>query len=234
MTVRRVLTSRSGGVSRAPYDTFNLAEHVGDDPAAVAANRSRLAVATGHRPERIAWMEQVHGATVAVVERAPREPVPGTDGLVTATADVLLAVLVADCVPVLLADGSVGVVAVVHAGRKGAAAGIAPRAVAAMTGLGAVPRNTDVLLGPAICGRCYEVPAGMRDEVEAALPGSATTTRWDTPGLDLRAGLARQLTDLGIARVVIDSRCTYETADLYSHRRDGTTGRFAAVAWLAG
>lgn len=232
MTVRRVLTTRTGGESRAPYDSFNLATHVGDDPAAVTANRARLATAVRHRPDRFAWMDQVHGATVAVLDRPPRDPVPGTDGLVTATPGVVLAVLVADCVPVLLADTAAGVVGAVHAGRKGAAAGIAARAVAAMTGLGATPGTLDVLLGPAVCGACYEVPAGMRDEVDALLPGSATTTRRGTPGLDLRAGLARQLTDLGVTQVVTDTRCTAETSDLYSHRRDGTTGRFAGLAWI--
>lgn len=233
MTVRRVLTSRTGGGSRAPYDTFNLATHVGDDLAAVTANRARLATATRHRPDRFAWMDQVHGTTVAVLDRVPRDPVPGTDGLVTATPGVVLAVLVADCVPVLLADTAAGVVGAVHAGRKGAAAGIAARAVAAMTGLGATPGTLDVLLGPAVCGACYEVPAAMRDEVDALLPGSATTTRDGTPGLDLRAGLARQLADLGVTQVVTDARCTAETPDLFSHRRDGTTGRFAGVAWVA-
>jgi YfiH family protein len=234
VTARRILTSRPGGASRGPYASFNLSPSVGDAPEAVAANRDRLAAATGHRPGQIAWMAQVHGSTVAVVDRAPRDPVPATDGLVTATPDVLLAVLVADCVPMLLADTSAGVVGAVHAGRRGAAAGIAARAVAAMTGVGAVPATIDVLLGPAICGACYEVPAGMRDEVEAALPGSASTTRQGTPALDLRAGLARQLADLGVARIVVDPRCTFETPELYSHRRDEPTGRFAGVAWVTG
>jgi polyphenol oxidase len=174
----------------------------------------------------------VHGAEVATVDGPRAEPVPGTDGLVTGTVGLALAVLVADCVPVLLADPAAGVVAAVHAGRAGAAAGVVPRAVEAMAALGATPGAADALLGPAVCGECYEVPAEVRAEVEARLPGSATTTRRGTPGLDLRAGLARQLATLGVTRVVADARCTAEDPELFSHRRDGVTGRQAGVAWI--
>jgi len=228
---RRIVTSRSGGASRPPYASFNLGAHVGDDPAAVASNRARLARATGLPPDRLVWMQQVHGAAVAVVDGPRTAPVPETDGLVTATPRVALAVLAADCVPVLLAAPTA--VAAVHAGRVGAAAEVVPAAVRALSGLGADLAAADALLGPAVCGACYEVPAAMRDEVEAALPGSATTTRGGAPGLDLRAGLARQLAALGVARIVVDSRCTVEDPELFSHRRDGVTGRQAAVIWLA-
>jgi hypothetical protein len=228
--VRRIVTSRSGGASAAPYASFNLGLHVGDDPTAVHANRSRLARATGLGLDRLVWMEQVHGSAVAVVDGPRPEPVPETDGLVTATPGLALAALVADCVPVLLA--SPGAVGAVHAGRAGAAAGVAAAAVAALVGLGADLAATDALLGPSICGACYEVPADLQASVEAALPGSATTTRRGTPGLDLRAGLARQLAAHGVARVVVDSRCTAEDPELFSHRRDGGTGRQAAVIWL--
>ena len=230
--VRRIVTSRPGGVSRAPYASFNLAAHIGDAPAAVEANRRRLARATGLGPDRLVWMEQVHGAEVATVEDPRPEPVPGTDGLVTGAVGLVLVVLVADCVPVLLADPAAGVVAAVHAGRVGAAAGVVPRAVEAMAAIGATPAGTDALLGPAVCGECYEVPEQMRAEAEARLPGSATTTRRGTPGVDLRAGLASQLAALGVARVVADPRCTAEDPELFSHRRDGVTGRQAGVVWI--
>jgi polyphenol oxidase len=91
--------------------------------------------------------------------------------------------------------------------------------------------QVEVLLGPAVCGECYEVPSEMRDEVEAALPGSAATTRIGTPGLDLRAGLRRALADLGVTRVDTDTRCTFEDDQLFSHRRAQPTGRLAAVTW---
>ena len=232
MTVRRIVTSRSGGVSTAPYASFNLGDHVGDDPAAVAANRRRLADAAGLAPGAVTWMEQIHGVTVQVVDRPPTGPVEATDGLVTATPGIAVAALVADCVPVLLADPVHGVVGAVHAGRVGAAAGVLPRAVGAFRSAGGDPAASDVLLGPAICGACYEVPADMQAAVESRLPGSAVRTRRGTPGLDLRAGLARQLAALGVDRIVTDPRCTAEDPELYSHRRDGTTGRQAALAWI--
>ena len=235
MPVRRIMTSRPGGRSSGPFTSFNLATHVGDDPVAVRANRERLAKATGLPVAgALAWMDQVHGTDVAIVTSAPAAPMPGTDGLVTSTPGIALAVLVADCVPVLLADPTAGVIGVVHAGRAGAQAGIVRRAVAVMCRAGAEPARMDVLLGPAICGQCYEVPAAMRDEVEAALPGSATTTGTGTAGLDLRAGVARQLAGLGVARTIVDPRCTAEDRQLFSFRRDGVTGRQAGVAWLDG
>jgi YfiH family protein len=124
------------------------------------------------------------------------------------------------------------VVGVAHAGRVGAAAGVLDRTLDAMAGLGARLPDCEVLLGPAVCGACYEVPAAMRDEVDAALPGSAARTRRGTPALDLRGGLRRRLAALGVTRVDTDPRCTVEDPDLYSHRRDGRTGRLAAVTWL--
>jgi YfiH family protein len=232
VTIRRIVTSRSGGVSTGPYASFNLGDHVGDDPAAVAANRRRLADAAGLAPDHVLWMEQIHGATVQVVDGPRTGPVEATDGLVSATPGIAVAVLVADCVPVLLADPAGGVVGAVHAGRVGAAAGVIPRAVEAFRSAGGDPATSDVLLGPAICGACYEVPADMQAAVETRLPGSAVRTRRGTPGLDLRAGLARQLAGLGVERIVTDPRCTVEDPDLYSHRRDGTTGRQAGVAWV--
>ena len=233
MTVRRIVTSRSGGVSTGPYASFNLGDRVGDDPAAVAANRRRLADAAGLAPDAVIWMEQIHGATVQVVDGPRTGPVEATDGLVTATPGIAVAVLVADCVPVLLADPVGGVVGSVHAGRVGAAAGVIPRAVEAFRSAGGDPARSDVLLGPAVCGACYEVPPDMQAAVESRLPGSAVRTRQGTPGLDLRAGLARQLAGLGVDRIVTDPRCTAEDPELYSHRRDGTTGRQAGVAWIS-
>jgi YfiH family protein len=233
VTVRRIVTSRSGGVSTGPYASFNLGDHVGDDPAAVAANRLRLAGAAGLEPDHVIWMEQIHGATVQVVDGPRTAPVEATDGLVTATPGIAVAVLVADCVPILLADPGNGVVAAVHAGRVGAAAGVVPRAVEAFRSAGGDPAASDALLGPAICGACYEVPPEMQAAVESRLPGSAVRTRAGTAGLDLRAGLARQLAGLGVERIVTDPRCTSEDPELYSHRRDGVTGRQAAVAWIS-
>ena len=230
---RRVTTTRAGGVSGPPFDTFNLGDHVGDDPAAVAANRKRLAAAIGLKPERVVWMNQVHGDRVEVVDGPQRAgAVDDTDALVTSTARLALAVVTADCVPVLLADARAGVAAAVHAGRVGSQLGVVARTVEAMLALGAHAEDISALLGPAVSGRNYEVPAAMADEVEAALPGSRTTTAAGTPGLDLRAGIACQLKQLGVTAIDIDPRCTVEDPTLFSHRRDAPTGRLASLVWM--
>lgn len=230
--VRRVVTTRAGGGSSPPYDSFNLGGGVGDDPAAVAANRQRLADELGLTPGRLVWMEQVHGRTAAIVDGPRAQPVEATDALVTAEPGIALVALVADCVPVLLADPQAGVVGAVHAGRVGARVGVLPAALDAMRKAGAVLDRIEVLLGPSVCGECYEVPEAMRADVDGKLPGSACTTRAGTPGLDLRAGLWRQLADAGVAKIGIDPRCTVEDKTLFSHRRNGTTGRLAALTWI--
>ncbi len=230
--VRRITTTRAGGVSAPPFDTFNLGDHVGDDPAAVAANRKRLATAIGLAGDRVVWMNQVHGDRVARVDEPVDSPVEATDALVTTTPRLALAVVTADCVPVLMADARAGVVAAVHAGRVGAQIGVVARAVEAMADAGAHPEDISVLLGPAVSGPNYEVPAAMADEVEVALPGSRTTTSRGTPGLDLRAGIACQLTDLGITAIDSDPRCTVQDHNLFSHRRDAPTGRLASLVWM--
>ncbi len=230
--IRRVVTTRHGGVSAPPYASFNLGAHVGDRAEAVASNRERLAAGVGLAVQRLVWMEQVHGRTVAAVDGPLAAPVPATDALVTAEPGLAVAVLVADCVPVLLADPVGKVVGAVHAGRVGARVGVLPAALEAMRGLGARIEQVEVLLGPSACGQCYEVPAAMQADVEARLPGSACRTRRGTAGLDLRAGLWRQLAAAGVARVGVDPRCTIEDPALYSYRREGVTGRIAALTWF--
>lgn len=229
MRIRRVVTTRAGGASVGKFESFNLGDHVGDDSAAVAANRKRLAGELGMA--KIAWMEQVHGRTVTVVDGTETAPAEATDALVTATPGVAVAVLVADCVPLLLGDAEAGVVAAVHAGRVGARIGVVPATLKVMREAGADLRRIEVLLGPAICGQDYEVPPEMARDVEQHLPGSLAKTRKGTTGLDLRAGLWRQLADAGVGKIGVDPRCTFEEHSLFSYRRDGTTGRLAALTW---
>jgi YfiH family protein len=230
--IRRVVTSRAGGVSASPYESFNLGDHVGDDPAAVEANRRRLAREIGVEPDHLVWMEQIHSRNVTVVTEPTDEVIPVTDALVTTVPGLALATLSADCVPVLLSDEEAGVIAAVHAGRIGARIGIVPRVLAEMVRQGADVSRIGAFLGPAASGRQYEVPAAMRADVEKHLPGSATRTEKGTPGLDLRAGLRKQLLAAGVSGVAEDPRCTIEDRALFSHRRESLTGRQAAVIWM--
>lgn len=230
--VRKIFTDRHGGVSPAPYNSFNLGDHVGDDPAHVQANRQRLAKITGIAPEQFVWMEQLHTNTVTVVDAPSANPIAATDAIVTTKRGLALGVLVADCVPVLLSDTEAGVIAAVHAGRLGARNGIVARTVEVMQDLGANPRMIHALIGPAASGQKYEVPEEMAADVEAKLPGSRTTTDKGTPGLDIRVGIVRQLFSLGVTAVHADPRCTISDADFFSYRREGTTGRQAGIIWL--
>jgi YfiH family protein len=218
-------TDRYGGVSGVPFDSLNLALVGEDDPAATAANLARVLddFAPG---ARLADMHQVHGSTVHVVGDKD-EPRPDADGLVTDRSDVVLLVRVADCVPVLLADAEARVVGVAHAGRPGLAAGVVPATLAAMRELGATAVTAWV--GPHVCGGCYEVPEEMRAEVGALVPEALATTTWGTPALDIGAGVRAQLV-AGGATVVDVSRCTRESPDLYSHRRDhAAAGRLGGL-----
>jgi YfiH family protein len=230
--IRRVITTRAGGVSAPPYDSFNLGDHVGDDPVAVAANRNRLASSLGLPADHVIWMNQVHGDHVEVVDAPRGTSLDATDALVTGVPGLALAVVTADCVPVLLADARAGVAGAAHAGRVGAANGVVLRTLEAMTALGAQPQDVSVLLGPSVSGPNYEVPEEMAAAVEAALPGSRTTSARGTPALDLRAGIARQLAGAGVRGIDIDRRCTVADTDLFSHRRDNPTGRLASLIWM--
>ncbi|GAA3759260.1 hypothetical protein HDA32_003734 [Spinactinospora alkalitolerans] len=218
-----------GGVSAAPYDTLNLGTGVADDPEAVAENRRAAAARFGFDPERVVWMNQVHSADVAVVAE-PGE-VEAVDGVVTTRRDLVLGALAADCLPILAADPVAGVTAAAHSGRLGTAKGVATALVREMVGQGADPGRIAVALGPSICGECYEVPPGMQEEVRRAVPEGASRTRKGTTGVDMRAGVTAQLRRAGIGQIVADERCTLETPELFSHRRQAPTGRLAGYVW---
>jgi YfiH family protein len=182
-----------------------------------------------------ARVSQVHGNDVVTVTTVPvagpLDDVPHADAQVTSLRDVGLMVRVADCVPVVLADSSAGVIGVAHAGRVGTALDIATATVEAMREIGA--SRITAWIGPHICGRCYEVPAAMRAEVVAAVPESGAETSWGTPALDLGAGVRAQLERAGV-NVIGVGRCTREDPELHSHRRDGAdAGRLAGLVWLS-
>ncbi|MGW0873670.1 peptidoglycan editing factor PgeF [Streptomyces sp. NPDC002740] len=226
-------TDRWGGVSAAPYEELNLGGAVGDDPDAVRANRELAAKSLGLDPGLVVWMNQVHGDDVAVVAGPWTTPLtPPVDGLVTATRGLALAVLTADCVPVLLADPVAGVAAAAHAGRPGMVKGIVPAAIDAMLSLGAEPSRIVARTGPAVCGRCYEVPEAMRAEVAAVEPAASAETSWGTPSVDVIAGVHAQLDRLGVHDRERSPVCTRESNDHFSYRRDRSTGRLAGYVWL--
>jgi YfiH family protein len=227
--VRLSVTDRAGGRSRPPYDGANLGAHVGDDPRTVEGNRRELAGVLGLAPQRLVFMHQVHGAQVVQVDGPWDGPPPEADAMVTRTTGLGLAVLVADCVPVLLADPDAGVVGVAHAGRPGLAADVVTRAVGAMRDLGA--RAVSARLGPSVCRRCYAVPDDMRADVAAVAPVAFAVDRHGHPALDVAAGVLAQLAPLCEDLDQLPG-CTRESQDLYSHRREGVTGRFAGVATL--
>jgi YfiH family protein len=217
-------------VSRPPFDACNVADHVGDDPAAVTANRERLGAAIGAGANRWAWMEQVHGAAVAVVDgpTPPRAP-PVADALVTATRALPIAVVTADCAPIALACD--GAVAVVHAGHRGLLAGVIDAAVAALRVHGA--GEVHALLAPCIRAPRYEFGARDLDALVAVFGDEvASTTEWGTPALDLAAGVLVALERAGVEHVDDTGICTSASTDYFSYRRDGDTGRQATVMML--
>jgi hypothetical protein len=226
-------TGRSGGTSRAPYDSLNLAGYVGDDEAAVAENRRRLAGVLGLPGERLVVMDSVHGAEVAVV--ASPGVVPGVDALLTQEPDLAIVALGADCVPIVLIGDDDRTVAVAHCGWRGLVADVLGAVVGAMADHGSGVARA--ILGPAVCGRCYPVPPERAAEVADAWPGpvsqSALVTCADgQPGIDVRRGAAARLAALGVApdAIAYAGGCTVEDPGLFSYRRDGVTGRQGVAA----
>lgn len=174
---------------------------------------------------------QVHGDDVATVDADDADRVPVADGLVTALRRTALVVRVADCVPVLLADGAAGVVGAAHAGRRGVELDVVTRTVERMRALGAA--DVQAWIGPHICGGCYEVPEEMRAEVAAVVPETYAETTWGTPSLDLGAGVAAQLAAADVSVTVVGG-CTLEDDRFHSYRRDGReSGRLAGLVWLS-
>lgn len=219
-------TGRSAGRGSGPYAGLNLGGHVGDDAADVEANREALAKEVDLPRERLVFMNQVHGTEVAEVQGPWSGVPPEVDAIVTRVTGLALAVLVADCVPVLLHDVRAGVLGAVHAGRPGMVSGVIGRAVDAMRDLGATAITATV--GPAVCGRCYEVPEEMARVAASAAPASAARSWTGSHAIDVSAGVVEQLATAGVGVHWVPG-CTRETGDLYSYRRDGRTGRFAGV-----
>ncbi len=220
-------TDREGGVSADAFDSLNLGGHVGDDREAVEQNRGRVAKSVGVQRDQLLFMQQCHGSDVVVVDGPwGSQGPPPADGVVTAAPGLALAVLVADCTPVLLADAGAGVVGAVHAGRPGLMSRIVDTAVEQMRGLGA--QDISAVVGPSVCGRCYEVPAQMRAAAVEVAPESSARSWSGTPAIDVATGVVAQLVANGVAVHWVPG-CAREDDRLFSYRRDGRTGRFAGV-----
>lgn len=215
-------TTRAGGVSHGAFASLNLALHVGDVSADVHANRAIAARDLGP----VQYMNQVHGNRVVIVEELT-EAEPTADALVTGIPGIHLAVMVADCIPLLLRSDVA--VAAVHVGRRGLINDVTRSALHAMREIGA--QKISAIMGPSICGRCYEVSEDVYSEVTKLHPLAAARTVKNTFALDLPAALHAVLTSESVA-VVSDFSCTYEDSELFSYRRDGTTGRQAGIISL--
>ena len=227
--VHALTTTRRRGVSRGPYADFNLADHVGDDPAAVAANRTRLRL---HLPAEPLWLRQVHGTRCVIAE----DSVAGVEADASAsfTPGTVCAVLTADCLPVLFCDVQGTAVAAAHAGWRGLAAGVLEKSALALR---RPPEDVIVWLGPAIGPAAFEVG----DEVRAIFVAhDAAAARAFVPHgagkwlCDLHELARQRLAALGVRHVSGGEPCTATDADrFYSYRRDGATGRMASLIWLA-
>jgi len=215
-------TNRTGGASSGAFASLNLGTHVSDDLPTVLSNRALLAEEVGP----IQYMSQVHGNRVVVIEEVTDED-PTADALVTGIPGVSLAVQVADCIPLLL--HSAESVAAVHVGRKGLVNGVALAALEAMRDVGS--SEITAIIGPSICGNCYEVSQEIHDEVVTLHPVATSRTPRGTPALDLPAALRAVLKSQSIS-IIDESHCTLENDDLYSYRRDGVTGRQAGIISL--
>lgn len=223
-----LFTTRHGGVSIGEKASLNLARHVDDDPESVERNRVIVAERIG---VPLVFVDQVHSADVHVLPHTGPIPLVTADAMVTDRDDVALAIMVADCLPVLLADADAGVIAAAHAGRRGLLDGVLRATIEAMRSLGARTDRMGAVIGPSICGACYEVPAAMREESALILPMVRAETRWGSPSLDLRAGALEDLVRAGMGpeRIEAAPPCTLEDPAYFSHRRSHAAGRFAGV-----
>lgn len=230
--VRAAFTLRAGGVSRPPFDTCNIAAHVGDDAQAVGENRARLRASLAF-PAEPAWLEQVHGQRVVDLDRQTASGSLGpADAAVTRTAGRVCAIQVADCMPVLFAATDGSAVGAAHAGWRGLAGGVLEATLRAMK---LPPAKVLAWLGPAIGQAHFEVGDEVRAAFLAVDAGAAVAFALNERGrwqCDLYALARRRLTSLGLHAIHGGGWCTYaEPERFFSYRRDGRCGRMAALIW---
>jgi hypothetical protein len=211
------------GNSAAPYESLNLATHVADSSMAVAFNRSKVLNEFGYSDAT--WPGPVHGTDIGLVEKSSGL-FPDVDGLITKRRETVLTTMGADCVPLIAVEVEKKIALTAHIGWKGAADSIHQSIFEAIENLGGNLLHTQVLLGPAICGKCYEVDEERILQVSKVLPAAKSES-----GLDLRLGL-KDVLNQKVKSVEIVGDCTYESPNLFSHRRDGVTGRQAGFVVL--
>lgn len=228
--VHAISTLRRGGVSAAPYDTFNLGADVGDEVDAVAENRKRLREQLGLDAEPF-WLKQVHGARV--VRAGESQERPQADAAIATEPDRICAIQTADCMPVLFARTDGTRVAAAHAGWRGLAAGVLEATIAA---LDTPPRQLAAWLGPAIGPDHFEVGAEVRDAFVRIDPAAVTAFRANARGrwmCDLYRLAHQHLNRAGVDAIFGGGRCTYaERTEFFSYRRDGRCGRMASLIWI--
>jgi len=230
--VRALSTTRHGGISQSPWDTYNLAFHVGDDKAAVESNRAKLKLdlKTTYAP---AWLNQVHGNNVVVADSKTR--LLDADAAITNVNGLPLVIMTADCLPILLCDQYANQVAAVHAGWRGMTKGVISELVARFD---AAPNQLLAWMGPAISANCYQVRDDVYHLMTANQPSAhACFTRCEQDRtawkLDLYSLARMHLNQLGITAISGGEYCTYSDDDrFYSYRRDGQTGRMVSAIWL--
>jgi YfiH family protein len=239
--IKTMITNRHGGFSRAPFDTLNLGLHVGDDPAVVRKNRDALKTLLPNEP---LWLNQVHGTQVVDADRAVAGlDAPSADGSVTSTPGRVLAIMTADCLPVLLASGDGKVVGAAHAGWRGLAAGVIEQTVALMRSKQneqsqSQQTQSEILayLGPAIGPHAFEVGSEVRDIFIAQNPKSAACfEQLQEKGkylADIYGLACLRLNALGIEFIEGGGQCTLQNPDYFSYRRDQQTGRMGSFIWI--
>lgn len=230
--IRILTTQRLGGVSRGPFGEFNLGDHVGDELDRVRRNRAILRQAV---PEEPCWLRQVHGVVVHDADGVAGETVPEADAAVTERQGRVLAVLTADCLPVVIADQAARTLCVAHAGWRGLASGVLEAGVAAVRERAGPGSALRAWIGPAIGPSAFEVGSDVRDafaDMPAAfVPVAGVPGKW---WCNLPMLAEKRLQTAGVVNILQSGLCTVSDDRFYSYRRDGTTGRFATVAWLDG
>lgn len=238
------VTDKQDGFSKPPYNSLNLGLHVNDQPDSVTKNREKAVKHLGYSLNDLVVMDLVHGSNVKIIENKDKgrgsntteTAIPQTDAIVTNEKGVILSVFVADCVPAVIYDPKNHVLATIHGGWKPLAKNITGKTIEKMVNI----YNSDseklvAGIGPAICGKCYDIYENVTNEIREAFPNFANDVLTENKGktyLDIQKLMQLQLEDKGVKNIETAEICTFENKDFYSYRRDQVTGRFGIFAVL--